>query len=231
MPFIGHWHALSRGQAPAGQDGRLRGAVRHPGRTRRSTSSAGSRRTTASPRSPASPIPSGLSLLLGLSPAHQVDRARQRRAARTGRRCRSPSRATTSWSRSRSCFIGAHAAGARSCTCAGGSKGPLAAVAAGPQLPAAVPRHNMGWVATEVGRQPWIVQGLLRTSDGVSPDGLGERGLAHSRPVRPHLPRPVHRLGCASSPASSARGRRTSREMLAEHEPRRRAVRGRRWRR
>ena len=28
---------------------------------------------------------------------------------------------------------------------------------------------NMGWAATEVGRQPWIVQGLLRTSDGVSP--------------------------------------------------------------
>lgn len=27
---------------------------------------------------------------------------------------------------------------------------------------------NMGWMATEVGRQPWIVQGLLRTSDGVS---------------------------------------------------------------
>jgi cytochrome d ubiquinol oxidase subunit I len=28
---------------------------------------------------------------------------------------------------------------------------------------------NMGWVAAEVGRQPWVVQGLLRTSDGVSP--------------------------------------------------------------
>jgi cytochrome bd ubiquinol oxidase subunit I len=28
---------------------------------------------------------------------------------------------------------------------------------------------NMGWTATEVGRQPWIVQGLLRTSEGVSP--------------------------------------------------------------
>jgi cytochrome d ubiquinol oxidase subunit I len=26
-----------------------------------------------------------------------------------------------------------------------------------------------GWAATEVGRQPWIVQGLLRTVDGVSP--------------------------------------------------------------
>ncbi len=28
---------------------------------------------------------------------------------------------------------------------------------------------NMGWMATEVGRQPWIVQDLLRTADGVSP--------------------------------------------------------------
>jgi len=27
----------------------------------------------------------------------------------------------------------------------------------------------LGWVAAEVGRQPWVVQGLLRTSDGVSP--------------------------------------------------------------
>jgi cytochrome bd ubiquinol oxidase subunit I len=28
---------------------------------------------------------------------------------------------------------------------------------------------NLGWMSAEVGRQPWIVQGLLRTSDGVSP--------------------------------------------------------------
>jgi cytochrome d ubiquinol oxidase subunit I len=28
---------------------------------------------------------------------------------------------------------------------------------------------NMGWMATEVGRQPWIVQDVLRTADGVSP--------------------------------------------------------------
>jgi len=28
---------------------------------------------------------------------------------------------------------------------------------------------NMGWMAAEVGRQPWVVQGLLRTEDGVSP--------------------------------------------------------------
>jgi cytochrome d ubiquinol oxidase subunit I len=28
---------------------------------------------------------------------------------------------------------------------------------------------NLGWMSAEVGRQPWIVQGILRTSDGVSP--------------------------------------------------------------
>ena len=28
---------------------------------------------------------------------------------------------------------------------------------------------NMGWMAAEVGRQPWVVQGLMRTTDGVSP--------------------------------------------------------------
>jgi cytochrome bd ubiquinol oxidase subunit I len=36
---------------------------------------------------------------------------------------------------------------------------------------------QMGWAATEVGRQPWIVQGLLRTVDGVSPTvSAGEVG-------------------------------------------------------
>jgi cytochrome d ubiquinol oxidase subunit I len=28
---------------------------------------------------------------------------------------------------------------------------------------------NMGWMAAEVGRQPWVVQGLMRTTDAVSP--------------------------------------------------------------
>jgi cytochrome d ubiquinol oxidase subunit I len=28
-----------------------------------------------------------------------------------------------------------------------------------------------GWITTEVGRQPWVVYGLLRTADGVSPHG------------------------------------------------------------
>ncbi|NYT81585.1 cytochrome ubiquinol oxidase subunit I [Alcaligenaceae bacterium] len=31
-----------------------------------------------------------------------------------------------------------------------------------------------GWVTTEVGRQPWIVYGVMRTADGVSPHGATE---------------------------------------------------------
>jgi len=27
----------------------------------------------------------------------------------------------------------------------------------------------VGWIVTEVGRQPWVVQGLMRTSDAVTP--------------------------------------------------------------
>ncbi|WP_319582965.1 cytochrome ubiquinol oxidase subunit I [uncultured Pseudodesulfovibrio sp.] len=34
-----------------------------------------------------------------------------------------------------------------------------------------------GWTLTEVGRQPWIVYGLMRTSDAVSPVGTGEVGF------------------------------------------------------
>ena len=29
--------------------------------------------------------------------------------------------------------------------------------------------NQFGWIAAEVGRQPWIVYGLLRTGDAVSP--------------------------------------------------------------
>ncbi len=37
----------------------------------------------------------------------------------------------------------------------------------------AVAAMELGWIVTEVGRQPWIVQGLVRTSDAVSnADGI-----------------------------------------------------------
>lgn len=29
--------------------------------------------------------------------------------------------------------------------------------------------NEAGWVVTEVGRQPWIIYGLMRTNDAVSP--------------------------------------------------------------
>jgi cytochrome d ubiquinol oxidase subunit I len=34
-----------------------------------------------------------------------------------------------------------------------------------------------GWYTTEVGRQPWVVYGLMRTADGVTPHGALEVGL------------------------------------------------------
>ncbi|ELZ94814.1 cytochrome d ubiquinol oxidase subunit I [Haloferax mucosum ATCC BAA-1512] len=32
---------------------------------------------------------------------------------------------------------------------------------------------EVGWIVTEVGRQPWVIQGVLKTSDGVSPGLTG----------------------------------------------------------
>jgi cytochrome d ubiquinol oxidase subunit I len=34
-----------------------------------------------------------------------------------------------------------------------------------------------GWFVTEVGRQPWIVQGVMRTADALSPVGAGPIGI------------------------------------------------------
>jgi len=40
-------------------------------------------------------------------------------------------------------------------------------------LPTGFIAAESGWVLREVGRQPWIIYGLMRTSDGVSPVGAG----------------------------------------------------------
>ena len=32
---------------------------------------------------------------------------------------------------------------------------------------------ELGWVVTEVGRQPWVIQGIMKTSEGVSPGLTG----------------------------------------------------------
>jgi len=36
---------------------------------------------------------------------------------------------------------------------------------------------ELGWVVTEVGRQPWVIQGVLKTSEGVSPGLTGTEAL------------------------------------------------------
>ena len=32
---------------------------------------------------------------------------------------------------------------------------------------------EVGWIVTEVGRQPWVIQGVMKTSAGVSPSLTG----------------------------------------------------------
>jgi len=34
-----------------------------------------------------------------------------------------------------------------------------------------------GWYTTEIGRQPWVIYGLMRTADAVSNHGAGQLGL------------------------------------------------------
>jgi cytochrome d ubiquinol oxidase subunit I len=36
-------------------------------------------------------------------------------------------------------------------------------------IPLPIAAVELGWMTAEVGRQPWIVQGLLKTSEGTSP--------------------------------------------------------------
>ncbi|MFA7669982.1 MAG: cytochrome ubiquinol oxidase subunit I [Burkholderiaceae bacterium] len=43
--------------------------------------------------------------------------------------------------------------------------------------PAGVVAMLAGWFTTEVGRQPWVVYGIMRTADAVSPHGAFEVGL------------------------------------------------------
>ena len=65
--------------------------------------------------------------------------------------------------------------------------------------------NTAGWVMTEMGRQPWIVQGLLKTEDGVSP-----RVSAAARSRCPgRLPAPVQPCSAASRCGSSC-GRRST---------------------
>ncbi len=51
--------------------------------------------------------------------------------------------------------------------------------------------NQLGWGAAEVGRQPWIVYGLMRTADGVSDTVDAPQRPDLADPVHPDLHRPA----------------------------------------
>jgi cytochrome d ubiquinol oxidase subunit I len=77
----------------------------------------------------------------------------------------------------------------------------------GPQI-----ANQAGWFAAEVGRQPWIVYKLLRTSEGLSAVVKANTVLLTSRSFcSAGLPAAVRRLHltCSTTKSSTARTRRT----------------------
>ena len=61
-----------------------------------------------------------------------------------------------------------------------------------------------GWITTEVGRQPWIAHGILRTADAISPVAGRERA-DHADPVRHRLRHRVHDGHLLHQPPDRAR--------------------------
>ena len=67
--------------------------------------------------------------------------------------------------------------------------------------------NQLGWFAAEVGRQPWIVYGLLRTSDGPVAVVAGRGGAGLADPVRPDLPAAVRGVRLPARTTRSSTGR------------------------
>ena len=44
--------------------------------------------------------------------------------------------------------------------------------------PSAIHSPSLGWTVTEVGRQPWIVYGMMKTTDAASSVGASQVGLS-----------------------------------------------------
>ncbi len=75
-----------------------------------------------------------------------------------------------------------------------------------PLLPLAA--NSFGWIFTEMGRQPWIVFGLMQTRDGVSPTRRRRLGPD----LDDHLHSPVRRTGGdRGAPAAPVRPDRAGR--------------------
>ena len=53
--------------------------------------------------------------------------------------------------------------------------------------------NTAGWLLTEIGRQPWIVQGIMLTKNGLSPSVSTTELLDQRNRLRAHLRRSRHR--------------------------------------
>ena len=68
--------------------------------------------------------------------------------------------------------------------------------------------NSAGWIFTEIGRQPWIVFGLQKTADAVSPSVGSRRGSVLTHCLHPGLRRAD---GGRRGAAQEIRGRRGAR--------------------
>ena len=68
--------------------------------------------------------------------------------------------------------------------------------------------NTAGWMLTENGRQPWIVQGLMKTVDGISPSVEHDRDLDQLERVRLAVPRARRDRGRADAAICPARAPR-----------------------
>ena len=50
--------------------------------------------------------------------------------------------------------------------------------------------NTAGWMTAELGRQPWLIYGLMRTADGVSPRRFGRQRAVHAAGLHGHVHRP-----------------------------------------
>jgi cytochrome d ubiquinol oxidase subunit I len=62
--------------------------------------------------------------------------------------------------------------------------------------------NTAGWMTSELGRQPWIIYGIMRTADGTSPRGRrGRHGVHHeNRDHQHHLRNATHGSGRSLRP-------------------------------
>ena len=47
--------------------------------------------------------------------------------------------------------------------------------------------NTAGWMTAELGRQPWLIYGLMRTADGSSPMRLGRQRAVHAARLHGHV--------------------------------------------